>query len=392
MIPDLKQALNNPALRKMASVALTRIRPSEFSSLLDGDLYENLRQIYQNHARLEALVTCGDYPGIALLQSTLRRQNQQILDEVFYLLTAIHGDDKIRVVWDSLKNENLRVRANAAEALESLTTPQTAQFVSQLFDPEMVSARLIGTDGLNLMPPDAGTTILDLLHMSDPWLRAVMTYALAEIGASQTPSFVFTVPEITAMVSDSLADPDDEVLQAAQTGMRLLARQEDLMLSAIEKVIFLKEVPFFQHMTVDQLKVLAAACEEESFNEDQVIYHEGDVGGALYVVVNGKVALERAGQRQGSSARLATIEPRSYFGEMTLFDNSPRSASAVALQQTLTLQLRREPLIALTRQYPDLSLELIHVLSARLREAEDKIATLTKTKPRELHKVFDKLE
>lgn len=164
------------------------------------------------------------------------------------------------------------------------------------------------------------------------------------------------------------------------------------MLSTIEKVIFLKEVPFFQNMTVDQLKALAAACEEQLFAEDERIYNEGDPGGALYVVVSGKVAIEREGQRQGSTTRLETIEQRFYFGEMTLFDNSPRSASAVAVQDTMTFRLRREPLLALTHQYPDLSLELINVLSQRLRDAEDKIAQLTKSKPRELHKLFDRLE
>jgi CRP-like cAMP-binding protein len=74
---------------------------------------------------------------------------------------------------------------------------------------------------------------------------------------------------------------------------------------------------------------------------------------------------------------------------MNLFDNSPRTASAIAIQDTLTLRLRREPLIALARQHPNLSLELINVLSARLREAQDAIAERTRTKPRELQKLYD---
>ena len=89
---------------------------------------------------------------------------------------------------------------------------------------------------------------------------------------------------------------------------------------------------------------------------------------------------------------MATFEAYTYFGEMTLFDNSPRSGNAIAVQDTLVLKLSREPLLALTRQYPDLSLKLINVLSQRLREANDRIAQLTTTKPRELHKLYDKLE
>jgi CRP-like cAMP-binding protein len=62
------------------------------------------------------------------------------------------------------------------------------------------------------------------------------------------------------------------------------------------------------------------------------------------------------------------------------------------VQDTLALRLRREPLIALARQYPDLSLELINVLSARLRELNDRMADLTRTRPRALHKLYDQLD
>ncbi len=164
------------------------------------------------------------------------------------------------------------------------------------------------------------------------------------------------------------------------------------MLSFIEKMIFLKKVPLFQSMNMDQLKILSSVCEEEFIEEDSRIFNEGDPGASLYMVVNGKVGIERAGRRKGSSVRMATIDAHSYFGEMGLFDDTPRSASAIALRDSLVLRLQREPLIVLCRQHPDLSLELIIVLNERLREANDKIARLTKTKPRQLHKLFDQFD
>jgi CRP/FNR family transcriptional regulator, cyclic AMP receptor protein len=162
------------------------------------------------------------------------------------------------------------------------------------------------------------------------------------------------------------------------------------MLATVERVIFLKEVPFFQDMTVEQLKILAGACEEEFFAADTRIFNQGDPGGMLYVVVSGRVALEQE-KRKGSFARLTTIEAGSYFGEMNLFDNSPRATCALAVQDTLVLRLGREPIIALARRYPDLSLALVNVLSVRLREAQDRIAELTRTRPQALHKLYDEL-
>ena len=111
----------------------------------------------------------------------------------------------------------------------------------------------------------------------------------------------------------------------------------------------------------------------------------------MYVVVDGRVGIEQE-KRKGSFVLTATIGPHSYFGEMSLFDDSPRSASAVALRDTMTLQLRREHLIELARQNPDMSLRLIDVLSQRLREANDRIAELTRSRPRELNKLYDALE
>ena len=230
--------------------------------------------------------------------------------------------------------------------------------------------------------------------------------------ASPTPPMVTTNRPASVLPQGlSLADVEEILDVALQSGVAedvrqwikmahqmitmrnitISAKGENTVLSTIEKIIFLKEVPFFQGMTIEQLKILAEVCEEELFEEDSRIFNAGDPGGALYVVVNGRVGIERE-KRKGSFARLANIEAHSYFGETNFFDNSPHSTSAVALQNTLTLRLRREPLVALARQHPNMSLELINVLSQRLRDANDRIAELTRTRPRELHKLFDQFE
>jgi hypothetical protein len=385
--------------------------------------------------------------SIAVLQSMLHEQNRRLIDEIFYLLTAIHDADAIKIISESLHSESLRARANATEALESLTSPQTTRLITPLFDPEMSPAQLLalGQEVWDVTHLDTAQAIRQLVtDPSDPWLRAVATFALGEIGAAiaeksadadsrkrarrsppsdlwdaldapsqdqpapsqtPTPACPFTLPEIDAMLNVSLADPVDEVRLAAQAAGRVMAgrlptqagqvtdatRKEEILLSTIERVIFLKEVSFFRDMTIDQLKVLASACQEELFEEGACIFEEGDTSDTLYVVVNGRVSIERE-TRRGSFARLATLGARTYFGEMALFDNSPRSATATALQDTLTLSLGREPLIALARQHPDLSLELIKVLSNRLREANDRITELTRSRPRELQKLYDKFD
>jgi HEAT repeat protein len=481
VIPILQPMLasSDPQLRKMAAVTLSRVSPGEFGVLIAGSyITENLAAIYRDYGSAEALTPCcAAYPSVDVLQSALRERSDQRLDEIFYLLEAVHDPGSVKVVSESLRSEDARVRANAVEALESLTTPLIAGLVAPLFEPEEPADRLlaIGEDIWGLEHPDTAEAVRQLVtRPDDPWLRAITAFALGEMGVAlapkegrptddsaarkpgvglldalaekladedsvgeeeekgeretrrtppadlfgvliddepeetapevleeevETPSptvLPLALSEIEEVLEVSLKDPEDEVRSAAQAAKRMMAgfrmtglsREEEILLSSVEKIIFLKEVPFFEGMTVDQLKVLANVCEEEFFEEDTRIYDKGDPGGVLYVVVNGRVGIEQE-KRTGSFARLADIEAHSYFGEMNLFDNSPRTTSAVAIQDTLVLRLRREPLIALSRQHPDLSLELINVLSQRLREANDRVAELTRTRPRELHKLFD---
>jgi len=74
---------------------------------------------------------------------------------------------------------------------------------------------------------------------------------------------------------------------------------------------------------------------------------------------------------------LATIGPHAYFGEMSLFDDSPRSTSAVALQDTLTLQTATRATGRVGPPRPQPGAELIKVLSRHLRTANDRIAEMT---------------
>ena len=513
-ISVLEPALDDPhpQMCKMSLVALCRIDPVVFRPRLEATIEENLQAIYRNHSWLQALTPCVGSVGIDLLQNTLREQSQVLLNEIFYFVSAVHEPDAVAVIRQSFQNQNIRIQADAAEALESLTSPQTAQLVAPLFDPQVTPASLLklGQLAWAIEQPTANTLLHHLITLADDaWVRTLATFALGEIGgfisehkpveASEQPkaaaieatealpedradaaealpparpkkrrgnpldmlasvfdeedearqrrqkresrvkrvgalieSFVsevteknepqpeveppkpsenvnsdikaryrrlFSQGEVKALLTAAERDTSPDVRNTAaaaqliMAGMSLIeAIQEDNVLSTIEKIIFLKEVPFFRGMTIDQLRVLADICDEERFEEDAYIFREGDPGGVLYVVVDGRVAIEREGKRKGSSTRLATINTYSYFGEMTLFDSGSRTASAVALRDTLTLSLRRDPLVTLARQQPDLSIELIQVLSERLREANQQIAALSPSRPRELHKLFDQYE
>ena len=359
VVPLVRPLLDsdNPQLQTAGAAVLGRIDPARFGPIiLSGCVSGHLRSAYRCWAHLAALDHMAASPAMKVLQCALKEANAHHIDDVFYLLRSIRPPETVDRTAESLHSPDARVRANAVEALEVLTTPQIA--------------RLLGT-----------------LCEEPPIVRHILALGNATWG-QPAPNTEETFGELVTQRTDSWLSQLAAI--AGSTGPQTGHRQEDSMLSAIEKVIFLKEVPFFQGMTVDQLRVLANVCEEEFFCAGDQLFKEGDRGGVLYVVVSGRVGIEQE-KRKGSSVRLATIEAHSYLGETDFFDNNSRTNSALAIQDTLTLNLRREPLIALARQHPDLSLELIKVLSERLREANNRIADLTRARPRELHKLYDQL-
>ncbi len=162
------------------------------------------------------------------------------------------------------------------------------------------------------------------------------------------------------------------------------------MLTTIEKVILLKEVPFFEGMTLDQLRILANISEEASYEASQRIYAQNEHGDTLYIVVSGLVAIQQPGRRRGSVVRLATLGPKQDFGEMAIFDNAPNSAEAIAIEKADLLMVRQDTLLTLIRHYPDLAISLLKVMSERLRKAQDRIAEKTQARPKELEDLYSK--
>src|SRR5260370_14573039 len=81
---------------------------------------------------------------------------------------------------------------------------------------------------------------------------------------------------------------------------------------------------------------------ERKYDANESIFEEGQPGAALFLILDGKVAVEIF--RETSTTRLAVLEKGAFFGEMALLDDTPRSATARALEQTRTLALYRNDL------------------------------------------------
>ncbi len=165
------------------------------------------------------------------------------------------------------------------------------------------------------------------------------------------------------------------------------------MLLTQEKVDFLKTISFFDRLHERQLQKLADICVENAYGKGEVIFQQGDVGGILYIVVEGQVLLERELDRQEDTISMSVVNPQTSFGEISLFYDAPRSVTATAMKNSKLLSMDNDDFKEFIRQYPDMLMEINQVLSQRLVEAHDKISEIARPhKPRELRKLYEKLD
>jgi CRP-like cAMP-binding protein len=162
------------------------------------------------------------------------------------------------------------------------------------------------------------------------------------------------------------------------------------MLFVQEKARFLKDVSIFEKLSIGQLEALASVCEDQVYLAGDFIYRQGDLGNSLYIVLDGRVAIEREVADNDEMVLLTVVEPHEYFGEISLFYHAPRSVTAIAMQDTIVLQIRRDVFVAFANQNLNSLMDLNHVLCQRLVEAHDKISELASChKPQELSKLFE---
>ena len=117
-----------------------------------------------------------------------------------------------------------------------------------------------------------------------------------------------------------------------------------------------------QGMTDRTLEAIADLTSEVKFAPGQVIVREGDVGDTFYVITSGSAVVERNG------SRLRELGEGDFFGEISLIDGQPRTATITANAKVQALALDRDDFQRLIDQHPSVRLELLMALTERLRK------------------------
>jgi len=137
----------------------------------------------------------------------------------------------------------------------------------------------------------------------------------------------------------------------------------------------LRTIPLFGSFTDDQLGMVIRSSHTVSHGGGAVLFHEGDAGDCLYVLLSGRVKVCLLGD-EGKEIILAILEPNGYFGEMALLDGSPRSATVITLESSVLMRWSRADFLSLILRDETLVRKVLAHLVACLRRANDQIRTM----------------
>ena len=137
----------------------------------------------------------------------------------------------------------------------------------------------------------------------------------------------------------------------------------------------LRTVPIFSELSDTDIASLARLTSRRTCPKDTVVFFENEEGDSFFCIVDGRIKVTILGD-DGREVILSVLGRGDFFGEMALLDNEPRSATAIAVEDTELLSLHRNDFQSVLADNRSIMSALIKILTARLRRANHQISTL----------------
>lgn len=139
------------------------------------------------------------------------------------------------------------------------------------------------------------------------------------------------------------------------------------MSDLFQRIILLKQAPIFADVDLEDLRLVAQILDEEPCFRGELIFAVNDPSDRMYIIQSGKVGISKLPRPAEKDVKVV-FGPKDCFGEMGMFNDSPRSASALVLEDGMLLSLEKEKLHTVILRHPALALGLLATLSIRLRD------------------------
>jgi CRP/FNR family transcriptional regulator, cyclic AMP receptor protein len=154
-------------------------------------------------------------------------------------------------------------------------------------------------------------------------------------------------------------------------------------MSLIKDVEVLRSIPIFAKIEPAKLKLLAFTSERLRFMDGDEICHQGEVGDAAYIILDGEADV--LVDTPGGALRVATVGKNDIIGEIAILCDVPRTATVTASTDVETLKVSKDNFFQLLTQFPQIGVEVMHELASRLHRTTQQL-TAAKARLSELER------
>lgn len=138
-----------------------------------------------------------------------------------------------------------------------------------------------------------------------------------------------------------------------------------------DEVQMLRQVPLFAGIDPGKLKLLAFTSQRVSFDEGDVLFHQGDSGDAAYVILRGSADILTKSEH--GLIKVAEVSRNAIVGEIAIMCDVNRTATVRARTSVEALRINKEQFLKLLSDFPDITIEMIRVLAARLSQTTNEL-------------------
>ena len=327
----------DPGVVAAAIATLGRIGSRGAIRTLSALLAPIYRDGIRNLGWLRKLPRGPEHGAWLALELALLDHNRRIVDLVLNVVAALGAARKVSDLRHSLAAADRRTRANALEALLALPQRRLVRPILPLLEAAYASESPVAR------PPEAvwsdpAEILAATARAVDPWVKRGSAHTASALAAAQRPA---------RLAGEGSA--------GAATG--IMATELDM-----ERFLLLKRVALFRYLPMDTLLAVSRVLESRQYLAGATILEAGTCWDHFCIVESGAVDLFAHGR---AAERL--IAP-AYFGELILVDDRVRSPRVVAACDCVLLRLHRIVFQDLSREYPDMLMELCKLLARRLSD------------------------
>ena len=139
---------------------------------------------------------------------------------------------------------------------------------------------------------------------------------------------------------------------------------------------FLSKIPIFERLSQDDHDVLLKLWQRRELSKEQVLFRKGETGNSMFVIESGTVEITVPVVEQVKEMRVSVLQEGDFFGELSLVDGLPRTATATALEDCRLLEMKREDFVSFLMVRPAVAISMISEIGKRLRSTNELVTSL----------------